>query len=199
MSNLTWVDKSSARSSTKQRAKAEKAITAASKKSRKLAKANPQNRSKLKKDPGIPNLFPFKKEMIQEIEQSRHNLEVEKKKRRDLAAQLNQHQRHRNALKMEVEESGMARLAQIAADKEREFEDMMTDGTDFDVEQSTKNDTSRKAYNKEFKKVIEQADFILYVLDARDPEGTRSREVESLIRESPNGEKQILLVLNKIG
>ena len=70
---------------------------------------------------------------------------------------------------------------------------------DEEYEDSAKKDTSRKAYDKEFKKVIEQADVILYVLDARDPESTRSREIEQMIRESPNGEKQLILILNKIG
>ena len=105
---------------------------------------------------------------------------------------------------MDVElESGIVRLAQLAEERDMEFEQddggMIVDDDDFDVEMSTKKDTSRKAYNKEFKKVIEQADVVLYILDARDPEGTRSKEIESMIRESPNGEKQLLLILNKIG
>ena len=82
---------------------------------------------------------------------------------------------------MEVEEdSGIARLAQLAEERSIEFEQddggMIVDEGDFDMEMSTKKDTSRKAYNKEFKKVIEQADVVLYILDARDPEGTRSKD-----------------------
>ena len=104
---------------------------------------------------------------------------------------------------MEVEaESGIARLAQLAEERGNEFEDetMNVDVMeDEEYEDSAKKDTSRKAYDKEFKKVIEQADVILYVLDARDPESTRSREIEQMIRESPNGEKQLILILNKIG
>lgn len=37
---------------------------------------------------------------------------------------------------------------------------------------------SRKAYYRELKKVIENSDVILEVLDARDPEGCRNREIE---------------------
>ena len=189
-------EKSSARSTAKQRAKVEKAISNASKKSRKQAKQNPQSRSKLKKDPGVPNLFPFKDKVLREIEQGRQNLEQEKQRKRDLLRQ------RQDGVSMEVEEeSGIARLAQLAEERDMEFEqdDGMIIDDDFDVEMSTKKDTSRKAYNKEFKKVVEQADVVLYILDARDPEGTRSKEIESMIRESPNGEKQLLLILNKIG
>jgi nuclear GTP-binding protein len=174
----------------------EKAISNASKKSRKQAKQNPQSRLKLKKDPGVPHLFPFKDKVLREIEQGRQSLEQEKQRKRDLLRQ------RQDGVSMEVEEeSGIARLAQLAEERDMEFEqdDGMIIDHDFDVELSTKKDTSRKAYNKEFKKVIEQADVVLYILDARDPEGTRSKEIESMIRESPNGEKQLLLILNKIG
>ena len=191
-----FLEKSSARSTAKQRIKVEKAISNASKKSRKQAKQNPQSRLKLKKDPGVPNLFPFKDKVLREIEQGRQSREQEKQQKRDLLRQ------QQDGISMEVEgESGIARLAQLAEERDMEFEqdDSMIIDDDFDVEMSTKKDTSRKAYNKEFKKVVEQADVVLYILDARDPEGTRSKEIESMIRESPGGEKQLLLILNKIG
>jgi nuclear GTP-binding protein len=59
-------------------------------------------------------------------------------------------------------------------------------------------DSSRKAFDKIFKQVLEAADVILYVLDARDPEGTRSKEVERQIMSAASGEKRLILVLNKI-
>jgi len=37
---------------------------------------------------------------------------------------------------------------------------------------------SKKAYIKELKKVIEASDVIIEVLDARDPDGCRSKELE---------------------
>jgi nuclear GTP-binding protein len=48
----------------------------------------------------------------------------------------------------------------------------------------------------ELYKVIDSSDVIIHVLDARDPEGTRCRNVENFIRkEKPH--KQLLFVLNK--
>jgi nuclear GTP-binding protein len=52
-------------------------------------------------------------------------------------------------------------------------------------------------YMKELKEVIESSDIILEVLDARDPEGCRCREMEAEIL-SKSGDKRIILVLNKI-
>lgn len=40
---------------------------------------------------------------------------------------------------------------------------------------------SRRAYYKELKKVVEASDVILQVLDARDPEGCRSEELEGWV------------------
>lgn len=54
---------------------------------------------------------------------------------------------------------------------------------------------SRKAYYKELKKVIEAADVIIEVLDARDPEGCRSKEIEE---QALKQNKKVLLVINKI-
>ena len=62
---------------------------------------------------------------------------------------------------------------------------------------SSHSDNSKKAYYREFKKVIEAADVILEVLDARDPIGCRSKQVEEMILNA-GADKKIILVLNKI-
>lgn len=69
---------------------------------------------------------------------------------------------------------------------------------DIDYSSAARRDTSRKSFDKMFKQVIEASDVVLYVLDARDPEGTRSREVERQIVAADGGEKRLILVLNKI-
>lgn len=56
---------------------------------------------------------------------------------------------------------------------------------------------SKKNYMKELKEVIESSDIILEVLDARDPEGCRCRDLEAEIL-AKSGDKKIIFVLNKI-
>lgn len=66
-----------------------------------------------------------------------------------------------------------------------------------DLGQFNQKDSSKKAFFKEFKKVVAAADVVLEVLDARDPLGSRSPTVEAqILKLDPN--KKIILVLNKI-
>ena len=67
------------------RHKIEKASAAKQRKQRKEAKKNPQWRSRLKKDPGIPNLFPHKAKVLAEIEESKRRKEEEALRKREVA------------------------------------------------------------------------------------------------------------------
>uniref|UniRef100_M4BEV4 CP-type G domain-containing protein n=1 Tax=Hyaloperonospora arabidopsidis (strain Emoy2) TaxID=559515 RepID=M4BEV4_HYAAE len=58
------------------------------------------------------------------------------------------------------------------------------------------NDASRRAYMKELRKVVDKADVILEVLDARDPMGCRTLETEDAIGNRHG--KKLVLVLNKV-
>lgn len=98
-----------------------------------------------------------------------------------------------------------ARAAAAKYDQDLADSDGMDDDDDSDDsgngggnEMSVGQASSRKTYDKVFKQVVEQADVILYVLDARDPEGTRSREVERSIMAAAADGKRLILVLNKV-
>jgi nuclear GTP-binding protein len=54
-------------------------------KDRKAAKKNPQWVSRLKKDPGIPNSYPFKAQVLAEIEEQKLRKEAEQQERRETA------------------------------------------------------------------------------------------------------------------
>ena len=54
---------------------------------------------------------------------------------------------------------------------------------------------SRRAYLSELRKVVDGADVILHVLDARDPIGTRSNAIEEMVLST--SDKKLVFVLNK--
>jgi nuclear GTP-binding protein len=74
-----------------------------------------------------------------------------------------------------------------------------------EIEQS--NDTpelraarvQKKQYIRTLHKVVDQSDIVIMVLDARDPEGCRSRMVEDEVRRREADGKRLIFVLNKIG
>lgn len=136
--------------------------------------------SKLKKDPGIPNLYPFKEKLMAQIKAD-HELEQAGKERiRREAKSLKQLASTASATTAEYEqrtatEGRQARATPLSADI---------------------RDNSRKAFYREFKRVVEESDVLLEVLDARDPMGCRARAVEQAILEK--GGKKVVLVLNKV-
>jgi nuclear GTP-binding protein len=64
--------------------------------------------------------------------------------------------------------------------------------------QSVRKDSSRKQFDKVYKQVVDTADVVLYVLDARDPTSTRSKEVEQMVMAADGGSKRMIFILNKI-
>ena len=203
---------------------------------------NPQWKSRLKKDPGIPNLFPFKDKILEEIEEKKRKKAEDAQRLRDVAKankktaattpatgeevaeddlmdeddDLTDDEDEEQQVNEEANSSNpMAALLASAQARATEYEDddlrgdmaseeddeVMKDGGASIQQPGTDHrnpDSSRKAFDKIFKQVLEAADVILYVLDARDPDGTRSREVERQIMSADSGSKRLILVLNKI-
>ena len=205
---------------------------------------NPEWRSRLKKDPGIPNLFPYKDRILHEIEEKRRLKEEEFQRKREEA----------KVTKAAVAADQNVSVAQDMDDDENQLSDLL-DGEDIDVD--TPNDSSnpmsallasararaaeygndsdededgdemdeddeiegradltianslptagpqtfessRGIFDKVFKSVLSTSDIVLYVLDARDPNGTRSRDLEREITAADAGSKRLILILNKI-
>jgi nuclear GTP-binding protein len=160
--------------------------------------------NKSKKDPGIPNSWPFKNELLAEIQRTREqqsNLEkVNKEKRQNELRMLREHQ----------QAGGTARTVQelvqaAAADQEKFNQLQQEQQVNHDAHDNNKKvsntelgQQSRRAYLTELKKVIDGSDVILQILDARDPLGSRMRESieNNMILSKPN--KKMVLVLNKI-
>lgn len=75
-----------------------------------------------------------------------------------------------------------------------------THSTDMDRSESSRTkEQQRKHYIRALHKVIDESDIVVLVLDARDPEGCRSRLVEEEVRRRESEGKKLVFVLNKIG
>jgi len=93
----------------------------------------------------------------------------------------------------------MVKNAESALEKYEEAQSQLTPMepgvTDAELEIVFKAGTSKRIWN-ELYKVIDSADVLIQVLDARDPLGTRCRQVESYLKkEKPH--KHLVFVLNK--
>ncbi|XP_059626145.1 guanine nucleotide-binding protein-like NSN1 [Cornus florida] len=154
------------------------------KKAKEAKKLGLNRKSKVEKDPGIPNDWPFKEQELKALEARRARVleELEQKK----AARKERAQKRKLGL---LEDDDNSKLDGIDLAKEKAFDDSVGIGKS--------RDNYDRAFYKELVKVIEASDVILEVLDARDPLGTRCIDMEKMVmRAGPD--KHLVLLLNKI-
>ncbi|XP_064400040.1 guanine nucleotide-binding protein-like 3 homolog [Halichondria panicea] len=177
--------KTSKRMPCRKKYKIERKVREHNRKVRKDTKAN--GGKKMKKDPGIPNLFPFKEQLLKQMEDRKARIEETKVKQKA--------QRQKEYAK----KRSLQGLTNDAQKRTREFEKkQQAEATDVtSTENSIGVDQSLRAYYREFKKVVEASDVVLEVLDARDPLGCRCVQVEQAVLDSGSN-KKLILVLNKI-
>ncbi|XP_039529962.1 guanine nucleotide-binding protein-like 3-like protein isoform X2 [Pimephales promelas] len=138
-----------------------------------------------KKDLGVPNMRSFKEHSQRQAELRKQRLEE---------------QQERQRLSREKEMMKRRSLDSFQKDiqlRQKEFEQRENQMQILEKNVNFETENSRKAYCREFKKVIEAADVILEVMDARDPLGCRCPQVEQAVVQSGTN-KKIVLVLNKI-
>ncbi|KAK9239773.1 P-loop containing nucleoside triphosphate hydrolase protein [Lipomyces kononenkoae] len=232
----------SKRTSTKMREGIKKKAAATRKKQRKLAKKDITWKSRAKQSgridlSQIPNSFPYKNKIIEELAKEKEAAREERERRRRETREKANRVGERNVDdemlieederdNEEMEEGGemnallaYARRAANNVEGSDDGDEEMTgddddddngDGDDEDddenenewseftvgVDESSRSETSRKSYDKIFKTVVDASDVILYVLDARDPEGTRSKHIEQAILSVHD--KRLIFILNKI-
>lgn len=185
-----------------------KKAAAKRRKDKKLGKKDVTWKSRTNKDPGIPASFPYKEQIVMELEAQRREeaaLREARKLEREQAAERGEIIAEEE---VEQDDNGMGALMESAQQAAREFEESDDEEMDPDLEaveytievsddeDGSAIDKSRKAFDKIFKAVVDASDVVLYILDARDPESTRSRKVEEAVLQNPN--KRLILVLNKV-
>ncbi|EIW62162.1 P-loop containing nucleoside triphosphate hydrolase protein [Trametes versicolor FP-101664 SS1] len=189
--------KTSKRGTLNQRARIAKKVQETHRKQKRAARKAPPKKSK-PKDPGIPNAFPFKDQILAEIAEQRRQATEEKQRRKD----------EKKAAKSNAADvsdasgdegdgafDGVLSLnasAQSAPRKGRVAEPVAEDDVEAEEEETP---ILVNPDLPDLKSVLDAADVMLEVLDARDPLAARSAHVEGLARESG---KRVLLVLNKV-
>lgn len=204
----------SKRSTTRMREGIKKKAAAQNRKNKKIAKKDVTWRSRHKKDPGIPASFPYKEQIILELEETRRSekerkeqIRLHRQEERDAALARGEADNIMEEDQPEETEGGLAALLESAQSAARTYEgeddqdEAMDSDEDIeydvsDTEDRSDADKSRRAYDKIFKTVVDASDVVLYVLDARDPELTRSRKVEQAVLQA--GGKRLILILNKV-
>ena len=168
----------------KDKYKVQKRVVEAHRKTRKQAKRDFKNgkvNHDKKKDPGIPNSWPFKNELLNDIARSR-----------ELAAKAKLENKQNKSAK-NLEEL----LARANADQAAFAAKVPVQVAEAKTQFQSLGQQSRRAYLSTLRKVIDTSDIILQVLDARDPMGTR---IHPSIEETILGhyDKKMVLVMNKI-
>ncbi|KAG7014456.1 Guanine nucleotide-binding protein-like NSN1 [Cucurbita argyrosperma subsp. argyrosperma] len=153
------------------------------KKAKEAKKLSFKGKSKVEKDPGIPNDWPFKEQELKALEARRARAfdEMEQKK----AARKERAQKRKLGL---LDDDNMPSADQSLV----EIKDV-----DKSVGSARNRDNSDRVFYKELVKVIEASDVILEVLDARDPLGTRCIDMEKMVMKA-GPDKHLVLLLNKI-
>jgi nuclear GTP-binding protein len=178
----------SKRVSLKDKYKVQKRVIESHRKNRKQTKRDAKNgvhKHDKKKDPGIPNSWPFKNELLNEVSRARELAELAKM----------EHKQGKSAKNLE-ELMARANADRAAFDTKvpEQTESVAQDGL---AKKQSLGQQSRRAYLSTLRKVIDTSDIILQVLDARDPMGTRIHpSIEETILS--HYDKKMILVLNKI-
>merc|ERR550537_693196 len=137
---------------------------------------------KLKKDPGIPNLWPFKHELLESIKRKKNAIDTSRLENKGANPAVN----------TDVIVPDYHTMLRENAKRARTFDSIQEAGEG--AAARGVGDNTRKAFFRDLRKVIEQADVLVQVLDARDPNSCRCRELEQEITDRG---KRVVLVMNK--
>ncbi|XP_069738908.1 guanine nucleotide-binding protein-like 3-like protein [Phaenicophaeus curvirostris] len=147
-----------------------------------------QGKGSRKKVPALPQLGNFAAHVRRRAENKQKRVEEAQQRRQEArrAAQGTRRQapRRRSGSQEVTEAREEASLEQRGEEPRKEAA-------------QEEEEASLRHYGRELRKVLDAADVVLEVLDARDPQGTRSSQLEAAVR-SAGPRQRLILVLNKI-
>ncbi|KAF5393690.1 hypothetical protein D9757_000369 [Collybiopsis confluens] len=194
--------KTSKRGTTNDRRKISQKVRESRKKKTKAAKKNVEWKSKHKKDPGIPNTFPYKDQILAEVAEQRRLAAEEKQRKKDEKRGLKASTTQSDGA--QVLETGDAQndgefdgIASISA-KRLTAKAMSKPTAQVDDDEDEDEEEPPMLINTDLPNlhaVLNEADVIIEVLDARDPLAFRSEYLE---KEVASKQKKVMLVVNKI-
>ena len=153
-----------------------------------------------KSDPGIPNLFPFKAQLLRQMEAQKERMEARKRAAQE-KRRLERQRRKQLGMSGDGDLEAMVDAAsqkgsQFAEDNDSDNEEQIDE---LQRQASSNSATSNsRAYYRELNKVLDAADILLEILDVRDPMGCRSKAVEAKFLGSAREEKRVIIVLTKV-
>ncbi|KZT65722.1 P-loop containing nucleoside triphosphate hydrolase protein [Daedalea quercina L-15889] len=139
-------------------------------------------KSKLKKDPGIPRLPSLRARIAEKEKVQPHPMPLRKP---DGDSEM-------------ATEPTLSSLAAMAEAVTPSDDQVFSDPSSSTSGSAKTKEQLRRHYIRALHKVIDEADIIVMVLDARDPEGCKSRLVEEEVRRRESEGKRLVFVLNKI-
>ena len=157
------------------------------------------------KDPGIPNSWPFKQDLLKDIARTRERTQEQRllqKQQKLISPSLSTSSGTTRTIGELMEQAQQDQDNFAQKQEQQEEEEQEGGGKEHTTNGNGHNNNnngqqSRRAYLRELKKVVDQSDVILQVLDARDPISTRMhRQQEDAILSHVH--KRMVLVLNKI-
>ncbi|WVQ70969.1 hypothetical protein IAR50_000494 [Cryptococcus sp. DSM 104548] len=180
--------KTSNRQNTRDRAKITKKAAEQKRKNRKAGKKDQTWKSNKKVDPGVPNSYPFKDQVLAEIAEEKRRAEEDRIARKEAARTKKQEEE-------EVDTPGISSvLRSVMSRNPAPLTGTSTLPVEAEEEDSDIPDLIDTALPT-LQEALDRADVICEVVDARDVLGGRSAYIEGLVKEA---EGRVVLIVNKI-
>lgn len=179
--------------------KIEKRVSQHKKKMKKIARKSTFIKGKKgkTKELNIPNLWPFKEQMLNEMNDLKERTKQEREEKKRRLKEMRESESKEDSKESKVPAS-LSDLMENALSRQNAFETSKSELEELNMKtlgDPSLSDSSRKAFLRDLRKLIEESDVVLEILDARDPLGFRNIELErSIIAQG----KKLVLVLSKI-